>query len=127
MGHGQGPVRDPVRRSLPARLNLMINPWPAHGIPDSLALNGGSPLPCGTTTQFAALNVPDWTVLGRCMARHRPQEFIRFLSTVEAAVPAGKLVHCILDNYATHKHPRVRAWLDGHERWTFHYTPTSGS
>jgi len=81
----------------------------------------------GTTTLFAALNVLDGTVLGRCMARHRHQEFIRFLNAVEAAVPAGKLIHCILDNYATHKHPKVRAWLDRHERWTFHYTPTSGS
>jgi transposase len=81
----------------------------------------------GTTTLFAALNVLDGTVLGRCMQRHRHQEFIRFLNAVEAAVPAGKLVHVILDNYATHKHPKVRAWLDRHERWTFHYTPTSGS
>ena len=77
----------------------------------------------GTTTLFAALNVLDGTVLGRCMQRHRHQEFIRFLNAVEAAVPAGKLVHAILDNYATHKHPKVRAWLDRHERWTFHYTP----
>ncbi len=81
----------------------------------------------GTTTLFAALNVLDGTVLGRCMQRHRHQEFIRFLNAIEAAVPAGKLVHCILDNYATHKHPKVRAWLERHERWTFHYTPTSGS
>ena len=81
----------------------------------------------GTTTLFAALNILDGTVLGRCMQRHRHQEFIRFLNAVEAAVPAGKLVHCILDNYATHKHPKVRAWLDRHDRWTFHYTPTSGS
>ena len=79
----------------------------------------------GTTTLFAALNVLDGTVLGRCMQRHRHQEFIRFLNAVEAAVPAGKLVHCILDNYATHKHPKVRAWLERHDRWTFHYTPTS--
>ena len=61
------------------------------------------------------------------MQRHRHQEFIRFLNTIEAAVPAGKLVHVILDNYATHKHPKVQAWLARHERWTFHYTPTSGS
>ena len=81
----------------------------------------------GTTTLFAALNVLDGTVLGRCMQRHRHQEFIRFLNAVEAAVPAGKLVHVILDNYATHKHPKVIAWLDRHPRWTFHYTPTSGS
>ena len=81
----------------------------------------------GTTTLFAALNVLDGTVLGRCMQRHRHQEFIRFLNAIEAAVPAGKLVHVILDNYATHKHPKVMAWLDRHPRWTFHYTPTSGS
>jgi transposase len=81
----------------------------------------------GTTTLFAALNVLDGTVIGRCMQRHRHQEFIRFLNAVEAAVPAGKLVHVILDNYATHKHPKVMAWLDRHPRWTFHFTPTSGS
>ena len=81
----------------------------------------------GTTTLFAALNVLDGTVIGRCMQRHRHQEFIRFLNAVEAAVPAGRLVHAILDNYGSHKHPKVRAWLDRHPRWTFHYTPTSGS
>src|ERR687898_598147 len=81
----------------------------------------------GTTTLFAALNVLDGTVLGRCMQRHRHQEFLRFLNAVEAAVPAGKLVHCILDNYGTHKHPKVIAWLARHPRWTFHFTPTSCS
>ncbi|TCT01969.1 homeodomain-containing protein, partial [Tepidamorphus gemmatus] len=81
----------------------------------------------GTTTLFAALNVLDGTVIGRNMQRHRHQEFIRFLNAVEAEVPAGKLIHAILDNYATHKHPRVRAWLARHPRWTFHFTPTSCS
>src|SRR5215212_8087378 len=81
----------------------------------------------GTTTLFAALNVLDGTVLGRCMQRHRHQEFIRFLNTVEAAVPAGKLIHAIMDNYGTHKHPKVLAWLERHPRWTFHFTPTSAS
>jgi transposase len=81
----------------------------------------------GTTTLFAALNVLDGTVIGRCMARHRHQEFLRFLNAVEAAVPAGKVIHAILDNYAAHKHPKVRAWLSRHPRWTFHLTPTSGS
>jgi transposase len=81
----------------------------------------------GTTTLFAALNVLDGTVLGRCMQRHRHQEFIRFLNQVEAAVPAGKLIHAILDNYGAHKHPKVRAWLERHPRWTFHFTPTSCS
>ncbi len=81
----------------------------------------------GTTTLFAALNVLDGTVIGRNMQRHRHQEFIRFLNTIEAQVPAGKAVHVILDNYAAHKHPKVRAWLDRHERFTFHFTPTSCS
>jgi transposase len=81
----------------------------------------------GTTTLFAALNVLDGTVVGRCMQRHRHQEFIRFLNAVEAAVPAGKLIHAILDNYAVHKHPKVWAWLERHPRWTFHFTPTSCS
>ncbi len=81
----------------------------------------------GTTTLFAALNVLDGTVIGRNMQRHRHQEFIRFLNAVEGAVPAGKVIHAIIDNYATHKHPKVRAWLDRHPRWTFHFTPTSCS
>jgi transposase len=81
----------------------------------------------GTTTLFAALNILNGAVLGRCMQRHRHQEFIRFLNAIEAEVPAGKLVHAILDNYAAHKHPRVRAWLARHPRWVFHFTPTSGS
>jgi len=81
----------------------------------------------GTTTLFAALNVLNGKVIGRCMQRHRHQEFIRFLNAIEAAVPAGKLIHAIADNYATHKHPKVRAWLARHPRWTFHFTPTSAS
>ena len=81
----------------------------------------------GTTTLFAALNVLDGTVIGRNMQRHRHQEFIRFLNTVETAVPAGKVIHAIVDNYAAHKHEKVRAWLARHPRWTFHFTPTSSS
>ena len=81
----------------------------------------------GTTTLFAALNVLEGKVIGRCMQRHRHQEFIRFLNTIEAEVPAGKLIHVIVDNYATHKHPKVRAWLDRHPRLAFHFTPTSAS
>ncbi len=81
----------------------------------------------GVTTLFAALNVRDGTVLGRCMAQHRHQEFVRFLNAIERAVPAGKLIHAIADNYATHKHPKVRAWLERHPRWVFHFTPTSAS
>jgi len=63
----------------------------------------------GITTLFAALTVPDGNVIGRNMQRHRHQEFIRFLSTIEAQVPPGKAVHVILDNYATHKHLKVCA------------------
>ena len=81
----------------------------------------------GTTTLFAALNILDGTVIGRCMQNHRHQEFIRFLNAVEREVPPGKIIHAILDNYGTHKHPKVMAWLERHPRWTFHFTPTSGS
>jgi transposase len=72
-------------------------------------------------------HVLDGTVIGQCMARHRHQEFIGFLNRIEAAVPAGKLIHAILDNYAAHKHSKVRAWLVRHPRWVFHFTPTSCS
>ena len=81
----------------------------------------------GTTTLFAALDVLEGKVIGRCMQRHRHQEFIRFLNTIEAAVPVGKVVHVILDNYATHKHPKVKTWLERHRRFVFHSTPTSCS
>ena len=76
---------------------------------------------------FAALNVLEGKVIGRCMQRHRHQEFIRFLNAIEADIPAGKGVHVILDNYAAHKHAKVRAWLGRHERFTFHFVPTSCS
>jgi len=81
----------------------------------------------GTTTLFAALNVLDGSVIGRCMQRHRHQEFIRFLNAVEAEMPPSKQVHVVLDNYATHKHPKVVEWLGRHPRFTFHFTPTSAS
>jgi transposase len=81
----------------------------------------------GTTTLFAALNVLDGTVIGRCMQRHRHEEFIRFLNAVERAVPPEKTIEAVVDNYATHKHPKVKDWLKRHPRWRFHFTPTSGS
>lgn len=81
----------------------------------------------GTTTLFAALNVLDGTVIGRNMKRHRHQEFLRFLNVIERDVPAGKVIHVILDNYSPHKHEKVRQWLARHPRWTFHFTPTSAS
>src|SRR5260370_40234583 len=61
------------------------------------------------------------------MHRHGHQEFLRFLNRLERDIPAGKLVHVILDNYGSHKHPKGRAWLARHPRWTFHFTPTSAS
>ena len=81
----------------------------------------------GTTTLFAALNVLDGTVIGQNMQRHTHQQFIKFLNTIERQVPADKAVHVVLDNYATHKHPKVLAWLERHPRWSFHFTPTSCS
>ena len=78
----------------------------------------------GTTTLFAAMNILDGTVMGKNMERHRHQEFIRFLNAIDAKVPAGKM---ILDNYAAHKHPKVLQWLTRHERFVFHFTPTSCS
>jgi transposase len=81
----------------------------------------------GTTTLFAALNVLDGKVIGQCMSRHRHQEFIRFLNTINRQTPAEQDVHLIVDNYATHKHPKVCAWLGRHQRSHFHFTPTSAS
>lgn len=81
----------------------------------------------GTTTLFADLNVPEGKVISRRMQRRRNQKLIRFLNTVQAAVPAGKIVHAIHDNYAVHKHPKVRAWLDRHPRLHLSRQPTSAS
>jgi len=81
----------------------------------------------GTTTLFAALSVLDGAVIGRCRQRHRHLKLIHFLNAVERKVPADKPIHAVLDNYATHKHPRVLAWLSRHPRWTFHFAPTSAS
>ncbi|MGH7112397.1 MAG: IS630 family transposase [Stellaceae bacterium] len=81
----------------------------------------------GTTTLFAALDVLDGKVIGQCMNRHRHQEFIRFLNRINRETPAGREVHLIVDNYAAHKHPKVRDWLGRHQRFHFHFTPTSAS
>jgi len=81
----------------------------------------------GTTTLFAALNVLEGKVIGQCMNRHRHQEFIRFLNKINRETPAEPDLHLIVDNYATHKHPKVRAWLERHPRFHFHFTPTSAS
>jgi transposase len=83
----------------------------------------------GTTSLFAALNVATGEVLGKCYRRHRQQEFVRFLEEIDAAIPAeeGVRVHLVLDNYGTHKTPRVKRWLQRHPRYVVHFTPTSAS
>jgi transposase len=81
----------------------------------------------GTTTLFAALNMLDGTVIGDCMPRHRHQEFIRFLQTIDTKAPLDLDLHLIVDNYGTHKHPRVQRWLKRHPRFHLHFIPTSSS
>jgi putative transposase len=81
----------------------------------------------GTTTLFAALNVLNGEVLASCKPRHRHQEFLSFLREIDKAVPQDLDVHCIADNYASHKHPKVRAWLAQRPRWHMHFVPTYSS
>lgn len=81
----------------------------------------------GTTTLFAALNMLDGKIIGDCMPRHRHQEFIRFLKKIDAETPSTLQLHLIVDNYSTHKHPRVQSWLRRHPRFHLHFTPTSSS
>jgi transposase len=81
----------------------------------------------GTLSLFAALDTATGTVLGACQRRHRSVEFIKFLNHIEAAVPSDLDLHLILDNYATHKTPRVHRWLAQHPRYHLHFTPTSSS
>jgi transposase len=81
----------------------------------------------GTTTLFAALDVLTGTVIGQCLPRHRHTEFLTFLRRIDREVPKGLQVHLILDNYTTHKHPNVTAWLAKHPRFHLHFTPTSSS
>ena len=81
----------------------------------------------GTTSLFAALDVATGKVIGQCHRRHRHQEFLRFLKTIDATVPEDLNLHLVLDNYATHKTPRVQRWLLEHPRFHLHFTPTSAS
>ena len=81
----------------------------------------------GTTTLFAALNVLDGQIIGQCQPRHTHVEWLKFLRQIDRQTPKGKTLHLIADNYATHKHPRVQAWLDKHPRFHMHFTPTSAS
>ena len=81
----------------------------------------------GTTTLFAALDVATGQVIGQCMKRHRHQEWLRFLRTIDRNTPKALDLHLVADNYATHKHPTVKAWLAKHPRFHMHFTPTSAS
>jgi len=81
----------------------------------------------GTTTLFAALNVAEGRLIGECMPRHRHQEFIKFLKRIDAETPSDLDLHLIIDNYATHKHPKVQGWLGRHRRFHMHFIPTSSS
>jgi transposase len=81
----------------------------------------------GTTTLFAALDVLTGKVIGQCLPRHRHEEFLKFLRTIDREVPNGLQIHLILDNYSTHKHQNVKTWLAKHPRFHLHFTPTSSS
>jgi len=81
----------------------------------------------GTTTLFAALDVASGKVIGQCMPRHRHQEWLKFLRWIDVETPKHLDVHLIADNYATHKHAKVQAWLKRHKRFHMHFTPTSAS
>jgi transposase len=81
----------------------------------------------GTTSLFAALNVLDGTVIGSCFDRHRHEEFLKFLRQLDRQTPEGMNLHLIVDNYSTHKHPRVKQWIKRHKRFHLHFIPTSSS
>ena len=95
----------------PGRLGTMTHDYKRHG----------------TTTLFAALNVAEGIVIDACMSRHRHQEWIKFLKHIDAATDPEAELHLVADNYATHKHPKVRRWLARHPRFHMHFTPTSSS
>ena len=81
----------------------------------------------GTTTLFAALEMAEGKLIAECMPRHRHQEWLKFLKKIDAETPADLDLHLIVDNYATHKHPKVQRWLKQHPRFHMHFTPTSSS
>ena len=81
----------------------------------------------GTTTLFAAMNILDGKVIGQCLPRHRHQEFLKFLRTINRQTRKELDLHLIVDNYGTHTHPKVTGWLDKHRRFHMHFTPTSAS
>jgi len=81
----------------------------------------------GTTTLFAALNVASGEIYSQCEQRHRHQEWLKFLGRIDDTAPKDKHIHIICDNYATHKHAKVKRWLEAHKRFHVHFTPTSSS
>ena len=81
----------------------------------------------GTTSLFAAMNVLDGTIISKCQSRHRHQEWLKFLNLIKRSVPSDREIHLICDNYATHKHAKVKAWNKRNPRFHFHFTPTSAS
>jgi transposase len=105
---------DRTQKSLPmfpGRLGTMTHDYKRHG----------------TTTLFAALSISDGTLISQCQPRHRHQEWIKFLKTIDRETVPEYDLHLIVDNYATHKHPKVRAWLKRHPRFHMHFIPTSSS
>jgi transposase len=95
----------------PGRLGTMTHDYKRHG----------------TTTLFAALLVEDGLVIDKCLPRHRHQEWLKFLKHIDASTDPDRELHLIVDNYATHKHPKVKRWLARHPRFHMHFTPTSSS
>lgn len=95
----------------PGRLGTMTHDYKRHG----------------TTTLFAALIVSDGLVIEACMQQHRHQEWIKFLKKIDASTDPKLDLHLVADNYATHKHPKVKRWLAKHPRFHMHFTPTSSS
>src|SRR5258706_593835 len=81
----------------------------------------------GTTTLFAALDVASGFIIGKCYKRHRAVEFLKFLKEIDAKVPQGLDVHIVMDNYATHKTPKIKTWLARRPHYHVHFTPTSAS
>jgi transposase len=81
----------------------------------------------GTTTLFAAIELAEGRIIAECMPRHRHQEWIKFLKKIDAETPPELDLHLIVDNYATHKHPKVKSWLKRHKRFHMHFIPTSSS
>ncbi|QVL30309.1 IS630 family transposase [Telmatocola sphagniphila] len=100
-------MRDDI---IPGRCGTLTHDYTRHG-----------------TTLFAALNVAKGVVIGECMPRHRHQEWIKFLKRIKAATDPALDLHLIVDNYATHKHPKVQRWLARHPRFHMHFIPTSSS